>query len=226
MNDSPKIYGALAELRKQMKAVGRNAQAPQQMGGFSYRSIEDVVEMLDPLLRDLGIIGPVLETLEHHVDFFEVATQKGASTRSRALVRNRYTLYATDGSSISGVSCGEAHDMGDKATNKANTAAFKYWLTQTLFIASEMHDQESDGEVVEGTARVIPKEAPAPPPPIVPVPMEAEADLLSATNLEELKERFDFWRDDAKRQGWAAALVNLKDKVKAKLLPTGFTTAK
>ncbi len=57
----------------------------------------------------------------------------------------KYTFYAEDGSHIEAVVVGEGMDSGDKATNKAMSAAFKYACFQVFCIPTEeMKDPDAE----------------------------------------------------------------------------------
>jgi hypothetical protein len=57
----------------------------------------------------------------------------------------KYTFHAEDGSSISSVIASEGLDNGDKATNKALSAALKYALIQTFQVpTADMEDGDAD----------------------------------------------------------------------------------
>jgi hypothetical protein len=51
-----------------------------------------------------------------------------------AMVRVRYRLFGPDGSRTSGEAWGEAHDSGDKATQKALSQAYKSFALQLFSI--------------------------------------------------------------------------------------------
>jgi hypothetical protein len=62
----------------------------------------------------------------------------------------RYLFVTTDGSSLEAVVYGEAMDSGDKATNKAMSAAHKYALLQTFLIPTEdVEDSDADETTAE-----------------------------------------------------------------------------
>jgi hypothetical protein len=197
----PLVYPAILAVLAEIGHIAKDSTNTQQ--GFKFRGIEAVYTALAPLLKKHGLfVSP--EVLSAN---YEERVTKSGGTMIYARLMVAYNFVASDGSTHRVVVQGEGMDSGDKATPKALSAAFKYCCFQTFCIpVADIPD--ADAHTPEPSARA-PKM----------MPLEAEADLLSATDLAELKERFDFWAAQSKAEGWPAALVNLKDKVKAKLLP-------
>lgn len=131
------IYTAIMNVMKDCGAVGKDSRNPQQ--GYKYRGIDAVMNALNPaLIKNRVFVVP--EVLEQARE--ERQTAKGGLL-IYSVVTVKYTFYAEDGSSVSAVVTGEGMDSGDKATNKAMSAAFKYALFQTFCIPTEeMVDSE------------------------------------------------------------------------------------
>lgn len=133
------IYTAIMNVMKDCGAVGKDSRNPQQ--GYKYRGIDAVMNALNPALikNRVFVIPEVLEQARE-----ERQTAKGGLL-IYSVCTVKYTFYAEDGSSVSAVVTGEGMDSGDKATNKAMSAAFKYALFQTFCIPTEeMVDSEID----------------------------------------------------------------------------------
>jgi len=79
-----------------------------------------------------------------------------------SIVTVKFTMYAPDGSSVSGTVVGEGMDSGDKATNKAMSIAMKYFCFQVFCIPTE-EMKDPDAEVHEVTPE---RQAPAAPAPV------------------------------------------------------------
>lgn len=138
MNDSKKIYAAMAAALADVKAVGKDKRNQQQ--GFNYRGIDDVVDAMHSVFAKHGIFmtSNVIDSAQQ-----ERTTQRGGVLiYTRAKVE--YTFWAEDGSSVSSTVQGEGMDSGDKSTNKALSAALKYCLGQTFLIPYEMADSDRD----------------------------------------------------------------------------------
>ncbi|GAH44087.1 unnamed protein product, partial [marine sediment metagenome] len=68
----------------------------------------------------------------------------------------KYTFFAEDGSFIETIVIGEAMDSGDKAGNKAMSAAHKYALLQILLIPTDdPKDSEVDSPEINGEPQKI-----------------------------------------------------------------------
>lgn len=135
----PKIYGAIAGIIKDIGAVGKNGTNDQQH--FKYRAVDDVYSALNPALAKHKVaIIPETVSVVHE----ERKTNRGG-TADFVKVDMKYTIYADDGSYIVASTRGEAMDFGDKATNKAYAAAFKYLCFMTFCIpVQDMIDPDKE----------------------------------------------------------------------------------
>jgi hypothetical protein len=136
-----KVYSAIsavsAALAKDGIAKGRrNAQQ-----GYAFRSIDDVYAALAPhLVRHNLIIAPrygnrtvTEQETKHGSILFHVA------------IDGEFDLISTlDGSKHTTRTVGEAMDSGDKATNKAMSAAFKMMCFQLFCIPTEGAETDAD----------------------------------------------------------------------------------
>lgn len=127
----PEIYSKINAIMQEIPAIGKDKQNKQQ--GFAYRGIDDVMNVLFPLLSKHGVfvVPEVLSTSRT-----ERQTKNGGNM-AFTVSTVRYTFYATDGSSVSAVTTGEGMDSADKSTNKAMAAAMKYAFFQTFCIPTE-----------------------------------------------------------------------------------------
>lgn len=133
------IYESIAKTMAQVGAVAKSATNPQQ--GYKYRGIDAVMNALHPAMTENKIFA-VPEVLDQSRE--ERQTNKGGLL-IYSIVKVKYTFYAEDGSSISATVIGEGMDSGDKSTNKAMSAAFKYACFQVFCIPTEeMKDSEED----------------------------------------------------------------------------------
>lgn len=109
--------------------IGKNQKNEQQ--GFAYRGIDDVLNRMAQHLVDahLVIIPRVVSR-----DVQERVNSRGNPLFYVTLTVD-YTIASTeDGSTVTVTTVGEAMDSGDKATNKALSAAYKYMAFQTFAI--------------------------------------------------------------------------------------------
>jgi hypothetical protein len=122
-----KMAAILAEIGAVKKASTNSGQH------WQYRSIDDVMGALHPLLAKHGVyILPEVRTPEYS----EFATGSGKSMNvCRATVA--YHFVAEDGSRATLVTAGEGADRGDKSTSKALAIAMKYAITQAFCVPTD-----------------------------------------------------------------------------------------
>jgi hypothetical protein len=147
----PQIYGLLAKVLADSEPIDKDARNDQQ--GYNYRSLDQVVATVRLACRKHGVVPvpTVLEQSRH-----EYATRSGG-TMHVCICTMQTTFYAPDGSSVSAVTIGEGADSGDKASNKAMSAAQKYGLLQTFLLGAEI---DGDAESPEERASPASKGAP------------------------------------------------------------------
>lgn len=134
-----KIYKAIANVMKDVGAVGKDSRNPQQ--GYKYRGIDAVMNALQPAMIKHGIfvVPSVIEQTRE-----ERKTSKGGLL-IYSILKISYKFYAEDGSYVESIVIGEGMDSGDKATNKALSVGFKYACFQVFCIPTEeMIDSEVD----------------------------------------------------------------------------------
>jgi hypothetical protein len=148
MEESKKIYAAMAAIQRDLDAIAKNSRNTQQ--GFHFRGIDAVYNEMHEHFAKHGVFC-LPEVIEERSE--ERQTQKGGTLIYRIL-KIRYTFMADDGSWVSCVVIGEGMDSGDKASNKAMSIAHKYALFQIFTIPTEdMIDPDAESHNV----------APAPP---------------------------------------------------------------
>lgn len=148
MNEAGQIYEALAQVMKEINAVGKNKKNQQQ--GFMYRGIDDAYNALHPLFKEQGIISvpKVLDVKR------EERQSKSGGNLIYSIATVEYTFFAKDGSSISSVVVGEGMDSADKSMNKAMAVAHKYALLQMFCIPTEdLPDPDAESPDQNGNAR-------------------------------------------------------------------------
>lgn len=132
------IYETIPAVMAEIGAIGKDSWNKQ---GFAYRGIDAVMNALNPAMTKykMFVIPKVLDQRRE-----ERQAAKG-SNLIYSICTVEYTFYAEDGSSVSATVIGEGMDSGDKATNKAMSAAFKYACFQTFCIPTEeMKDSDSE----------------------------------------------------------------------------------
>lgn len=135
-----KVYQAINAVQSALARKGIEKNRRNVAQGFAFRGIDDVYGALAPLLAEHGLV-----ILPHVLtrDVTERQTNKGG-TLIYTTLRVRYDFVcAEDGSSHAVVVDGEAMDSGDKSTNKAMSAAYKYACLQAFCVPTE-GDNDAD----------------------------------------------------------------------------------
>ena len=172
MNIEPgKIYQSIINIMNETEAISKARTNPQQ--GYKFRGIDDIYNALHSLFAKHGVFI-TSEVISENRE--ERQTAKGGILLY-SILTVKFLFLASDGSSVSCTTKGEAMDSGDKATNKAMSAALKYALMQMLLIPTE---EEKDTEA--NTPQPQPKPAPAA------KPIPADSPLSSCP--DDLKAKF------------------------------------
>lgn len=127
----PTIYERIVAIIGELPPIGKDQRNEQQ--GFMFRGHDDVLNALNPLLAKHGVIV-VPDVIDRAVS--QRTTSRG-SVMFEVNLHVRFTFYGAGGDSFSGSTWGEGTDMGDKATSKAMTMAFKSMLNQAFAISNK-----------------------------------------------------------------------------------------
>jgi hypothetical protein len=130
------IFKKMAEVMRDIGSVGKNQKNAAQ--GFKFRGIDDMVNSLYPALTKHGVfMAP--RCVKEQNELKEVVRSSGKSGVDKYVtILMEYDFFAEDGSKVTvGPIPAEGLDSGDKATNKALSAALKYALIQTFSIPTE-----------------------------------------------------------------------------------------
>ena len=143
------ICTAINAIMADVGAIGKDSKNTTQ--GFMYRGVDAVMNALQPAMikHKIFVVPEVLEQTRE-----ERANSKG-TTLLYSILRVKFTFFADDGSNISAVVIGEGMDIGDKASNKAMSVAFKYACFQVFCIPTE-EMKDPDAESHEVKAKVEP----------------------------------------------------------------------
>ena len=140
------VYKAINAVQAELSKTGITKDRTNTQGsGYKFRGIDDVYNAIAPLLAKHGlcVLPRVLarECVER--------TSKAGSALFYVTVEAEFDFVsAEDGSKHTARTFGEAMDSGDKATNKAMSAAYKYAAFQTFAIPTE-GQPDADAETHE-----------------------------------------------------------------------------
>jgi hypothetical protein len=202
------VYQAISAVQKDLSTQGISKDRKNTQGsGYTFRGIDDVYNALAPFLAKHGlcILPRVLnrESVERQ--------SKAGGALFYITVEVEFDLVASDGSKHTIKTFGEAMDSGDKATNKAMSAAYKYACMQSFCIPTE-GDNDADAQ----THQIAPK-----PPILVTIDMDYAVDEMAAqTDLEALKACFAKWYKSAP-DSQKEVLKVMYDGIKVQLVSKG-----
>lgn len=150
----PKVFGAMVDVMRKVREVGKNGTGPREAGSYGYRKLDDAVDAVGAALREVGILLVPVEVVSHEIHQTVVPTKEGSRTWTTATVTMRWRyIHPEDGSSQDVVMAGEGRDMGDKATGKANSNAWKNALVQSLNIPVQGMPEVEDEHPVIGAGQ-------------------------------------------------------------------------
>lgn len=144
------VYKAINAVQTELAKVGISKDRRNTQGaGYNFRGIDDVYNAVSPLLAQHGLcILPRMLSRS-----CEERQSKSGGALFYVTVEAEFDLVSSaDGSKHTIKTFGEAMDSGDKATNKAMSAAYKYAAFQAFAIPTEA-DNDADAH----THQVIPK---------------------------------------------------------------------
>ncbi len=143
------VYKAINAVQAELAKSGiskdrRNTQG----GGYNFRGIDDIYNALAPILAEKGLC--ILPRVLSRESVERVSKQGGALFYITVDVEFDF-VSTVDGSKHTVKTYGEAMDSGDKATNKAMSAAYKYAAFQAFCIPTE-GDNDADASTHQVTS--------------------------------------------------------------------------
>ena len=136
-----KVYAAISAVQGALARAGISKDSTNTFDNYKFRGIDAVYGALSPLLAKHGLcMLPRMLSRES----VERVTAKGGALFYVTVEAEYDFVCAEDGSKHTVRVFGEAMDRGDKATNKAMSAAYKYAAFQAFAIPTE-GDNDADG---------------------------------------------------------------------------------
>lgn len=170
-----KVYQCINAVQAALSKTGISKSRTNQQQGYKFRGIDDVYGALAPLLAEHGLcILPRILTRQCD----ERTNAKGTALFYVTVEAEFDFVCAEDGSKHTVRTFGEAMDSGDKATNKAMSAAYKYAAMQAFAIPTEA-DNDADAHTHQVQAR-----------PAKPFDLTAACEWIGkAATLDQAKQR-------------------------------------
>lgn len=146
-----KVYQAINAVQAELAREGISKDRKNAQQGYNFRGIDDVYNALAPLLAKHGLCVLPRCTSREVVE----RVNKNQTALFYVTVCAEFDFVcAEDGSKHTvGPMYGEAMDSGDKATNKAMSAAYKYAAMQAFAIPTE-GDNDADATTHEVQPRI------------------------------------------------------------------------
>lgn len=144
------VYKAINKVQAALSKTGISKDRHNSQGaGYKFRGIDDVYNAIAPLLAEHGLVI-IPRMLARGCE--ERQSKNGGALFYVTVEAEFDFVAAADGSKHTARTFGEAMDSGDKATNKAMSAAYKYAAFQTFAIPTE-GDNDPDAHTHEVTAK-------------------------------------------------------------------------
>lgn len=155
--ETPHVYAAIAAVMSDMAREGISKDSTNEQQRYRFRGIDSVYNALAPKLAAHGLcILPRVVTKEVN----ERETKNGGTLFYTRLTVEFDLVSVKDGSKHTISTVGEAMDSGDKSSNKAMSAAYKYAAFMAFCIPTE-GDNDADATTHEVVARGAAYSAPA-----------------------------------------------------------------
>lgn len=150
----PAVYRAIAAVSADLAKIGIRKTRKNEQQHYNFRGIDEVLNTLAPVLAAHGLV--ILPRVTSR-DVTERTTKTG-SVLFFVTVRVEFDFMAiADGSCHTIVTYGEAQDSGDKATNKAMSAAYKYAAFLAFCIPVEAMATDADATTAADVVPAVPK---------------------------------------------------------------------
>ncbi len=139
------VYKAIATVTRALGREGIAKTSKNVQQGYAFRGIDAIYNALSSELASANLcIIPRIVSRES----IERQTRNGGALFYVTIAAEYDIVSAVDGSMHTASAYGEAMDSGDKATNKAISAAYKYMAMQLFCIPTE-GDNDADGTTHE-----------------------------------------------------------------------------
>lgn len=140
MTDTPQVFAAIVSVMKEIGSTGISKARKNEQQGYKFRGIDDVYNELNGILSKNNLVMLPRVTAREQV---ERQTAKGTPLFFTNVAVDFTLVSAVDGSQTIISTVGEAMDSGDKSSNKALSAAYKYAAMMVFCIPTE-GDNDAD----------------------------------------------------------------------------------
>jgi hypothetical protein len=202
---APDVLRAVNEVMDALAKEGISKDQRNTQQNYKFRGIDDVYNALSSKMVGAGLLAIPRVLAREKARY---TSDKGASLFS-VTVEVEYTLTSIrDGSSLTALVHGEAMDSGDKATNKAMSAAYKYMAMQVFCIPTE-GDNDADATTHQVAGRPAQRESGRSPPAHSnsyqrPAGQKSSAQAKKDGDWEMLTQSMKLQRTREDLEGWAS----------------------
>lgn len=181
------VYQLIADVSAELCKEGISKDRTNSQGqGYKFRGIDDVYNAMSPIISKHGlVILPRILTRE----ITERISGAGKALFFVAVEAEFDFVSSHDGSIHTVRTFGEAMDSGDKATNKAMSAAYKYAAFQSFCIPTE-----GDNDADSTTHSVSAKDA------------KTETKKSLTSSIEKTLPEYTSDKFDANKSAWVSAI--------------------
>lgn len=137
------VYEKISAVTRDIGASGLAKNGYNKMQNFSFRGIDDLYNLINPILSSHGLC--ILPKVVSH-EYAVLPTKSG--TTNRCVLVIDFDIVAADGSKHTVTTVGEANDNGDKSTNKAMSIAYKY-MALMVFAIPLVGNDDADASTIE-----------------------------------------------------------------------------
>ena len=156
MTAIPHVYTAINAVQTKLSKDGISKDRRNQQGsGYNFRGIDDVYNVLSSILSECNLVI-LPRVVDRHQD--ERTSKSGGSLFYTTIKMEFDLVSAVDGSKHTVATYGEAMDSGDKSTNKAMSAAYKYAAFQAFCIPVE-GDNDADASTHQVAVKAMANKA-------------------------------------------------------------------
>jgi hypothetical protein len=151
---APHVYKALVNVKKAVSKVGlgKGRQAPKEAGGYAFRGIDDVYNVLCEIEAQEGVMA-LPSIISKQIDYQE----KNGKIQTHIHIEMLITFVSeVDGSTCFASGLGEGIDTGDKCSSKTQSSAMKQIHLEVYKIPTEGLSED-----IEQTNQEIGKKVPA-----------------------------------------------------------------
>lgn len=153
----PSVQEVVARVMHDIGQIGVGKGDYNRQQNYYFRGIDAFVQALSPILSRHGVICVPRVTDHLH----EVHPTSSGGRQIMVFLTVAWRIYGPRGDFIEAITVGQAFDSGDKAANKAMSAAFKYLLGQVFAVpnigwSEQDADSPSIGDRYEQPAQQSP----------------------------------------------------------------------